>query len=326
MKNNYKQIVILALLPLILVLIYVFNNKKSLEFDLNKAYTKKNLIPVAIIGSGPAGLTAALFTARAKIKTIVFAGHEPGGQLTGVKRIENWPGKKRMEGSVLMKELQEQAAHFGAEMIYETIKRVDFTQWPFKLISNEGKEVHALAVIIATGGLPKKLEIPGVDEYWGKGIGTCAICDAPFNKDQEVIVVGGGDPAGEVALQLAAYAKKVTMVSSEERLQACATVQDYLKEANNIEILTGLTPEKVVGDGTSITSLAVKNMKGQELHIPTKALYFVIGYKPITNILSRILKQITKDLLSCKAGLKKRQCPGFLLQAPLRTSIMVKQE
>lgn len=290
-------------------------------YDLNNAYTKKNLIPVAIIGSGPAGLSAALYTARAKIKTIIFAGHEPGGQLNHVRRIENWPGKEKIEGAVLMKELDEQAQHFGAEMIYETIKRVDFTEWPFKLISNSGKEIHALAVIIATGGLPKKLEIPGVDEYWGKGIGTCAICDAPFNKDQDVIVVGGSDAAAEVALQLAAYAKKVTVISEEKQLAACATVQDYLKDAKNIEILTDLHPEKVIGDGTSVTGLDVKNTKGEVYIIPTKALYFVIGYKPISNIFKPYIETDENGFVIMQGRSQKTSIPGIFAAGTIEDKV-----
>ncbi len=290
-----------------------FTHKKNdLSFDLKKAYGQKNVIPVVIIGSGPAGLSAALYTARAKIKTVVFAGHEPGGTLNQVMHIENWPGKKKIKGSTLMHELEDQAKQFGAEIIYETINKVDLTKWPFTLISNEGTEVHAFTVIITTGGIAKKLEVPGVDEYWGKGIGSCAICDAPFNKDQDVVVVGGGDPAAEIALQVAAYAKKVTMCVEEKRLPACATVQDYLKAAKNIHILTSTRIDKILGDGTTLTSVSTTNTAtDKKMLLPTKALYFGIGYKPISNIFKPSIETDKDGYIVLQGRSQKTSLPGI---------------
>jgi thioredoxin reductase (NADPH) len=182
------------------------------HFDLEQAIKLENVVPVAIVGSGPAGLSAALYIARAGMKAFVFGGPTPCGQLTQTTFIENWPGREKVLGVDLMNDVKHQAESFGACIINDTITSTDFSQWPFILKTEEGREFKALSVIIATGAHPKILSVPGEKKFWGKGVTTCAVCDAPFFGGKEVIVVGGGDSAAEQVFELAPYVKKVTVL------------------------------------------------------------------------------------------------------------------
>ncbi len=191
-----------------------------------------------MIGSGPTGLSAALFTARAGFKTVVLAGSQPGGHLSEISTIENWPGTPKMKGADLGQELERQAAEFGAHMLKDNAKDIDLSQWPFKIHTTDGTTLTALTIIAATGGEPKRLNVPGMETYWGKGVGVCTICDAPLNKGQTVIVVGGSDTAAERAMQLAPFAKQVIMVVREPQLPGkVAQVQKYLNEYDNISTM-----------------------------------------------------------------------------------------
>jgi thioredoxin reductase (NADPH) len=248
---------------------------------------KTNIVPVAIIGGGPAGLSAGVYTSRAQLRTIIFAGAEPGGELTGVKLIENWPGRSGSTGAKVIDDLTAQAKHFGAIIINQTIKSVDLNQWPFVLTTEEGTTLHAFAVIVASGGIARRLQIPGVEKYWGKGVGSCTICEAPFYKDKDAAVIGGGDTSGERALQLAAYAKNVYLIVREPRIQACATVQDYLKKAKNIHILLNTRLEEIRGNDEIVTSMILKEGKNAPREVPINGLYFAIGYIPNSDLIKK---------------------------------------
>ena len=163
-----------------------------------------------IIGSGPAGLTAAIYAARADLNPIVIEGSVPGGQLMGTSIVENWPGTKSIMGPQLMMDMKEHAKGLGTEFISESITGVDFSKQPFLLSTDRDKELKAQTVIIATGSTPNHLNVEGEEEYWGKGITTCAVCDGAFYKDKKVVVVGGGDTAKEDASFLKKFTKDVT--------------------------------------------------------------------------------------------------------------------
>jgi thioredoxin reductase (NADPH) len=259
---------------------FIFSIKYP-NFNLEQLKTISNIVPVLVIGSGPAGLSAALYTSRADFNTIVISGDQLGGTLMDVKYIENWPGRKKTTGAQAIEELQDQAESFGTKIIVDAIKTVDFSSWPYKVFTENDLTLNALSVIIATGGTPKKLDIPGVEKYWGNGVGLCSICEAPFNKGKDVAVIGGGDTAAERALQLAAYANKVYMIVKKPTMDANATVQGYLHDNKNIEIKTDTELKEILGDGINVAGMTIFDHKTNSAQqIPISAVYFAIGYSP----------------------------------------------
>ncbi len=174
----------------------------TVTHDITTVFDKENVIPLVIIGSGPAGLGAGLYGARDNTETLIIEGQNPGGLLMYTTEVGNWGGQKSILGPDIIKELREQVAAAGAEFMADAVESVDFSQWPFVLKTMNGKTIHALSVVVATGASPRKLGVPGEDTYWGRGVTACAKCDALFFKGMDVVVVGGGDSAIEEALQL----------------------------------------------------------------------------------------------------------------------------
>lgn len=264
------------------------------KLDLNKLSSIKNLRPVIIIGSGPAGLTAAMYLARAKLKPLVITGDELGGQLTEASYVENFPTKPKMSGIELMNDAQTQAEKFGAELLKSKVKKIDFSKRPFEITLENEEVLNALAIIIATGGSQRTLDIPGVKEFWGKGIGVCSICDAPFDKGKDVAIIGGGDAAGDRALQLSAYAKQVTLLVRAPAMRAAAVVQDYLKTAKNISIMVNVDVKKIVGKDRVEGVEIVDSQTGKSSKLPVQAVYFALGFIPRTELFKGQL-DLTKD-------------------------------
>ncbi len=245
----------------------------------------QNLAPVVIIGSGPAGLAAALYTSRMNWPTYVFEGPQPGGQLTETSVIENWPGVGSERGPVLMSNAKDQVRAFGATFSPETITRVDLkTRYPYTLWTDEGREIRAAAIIVATGAQALRLGIEGEDTYWSRGVSTCAVCDAFFYKGKIVAVAGGGDSAAEEALELATFAEKVIMLVRGERLRASPIMQKRLRSNPRIEIRFKTKPNKVIGDGNHVTSLDITNAQGKHEVLAVNALFLGIGHTPNTDV------------------------------------------
>lgn len=267
----------------------VYNyTKKKTDVDLKSLENKDNIIPIAILGSGPAGLSAAIYGARANIYTVVFQGPKPGGQLTETSYVENWPGTPKMLGVDLINQTQKQAERFGAVMVSEAIEKVDFSSWPFKLYTEEGKELNALSVVIATGSTPIKLGVPGEDTYWGKGVTTCAICDAPYYKNKKVVVAGGGDSAVEEATLLASFASSVTMLVRKDSMRAAPTMQARLKQFNNIKVLYNTEIKEVLGNDQEVTGVKLFNNKTQETYqFPVDGVFLAIGHTPNSGFLNK---------------------------------------
>lgn len=244
-----------------------------------------NLAPVVVIGSGPAGLAAALYTSRMNWPTYVFEGPQPGGQLTETSVIENWPGVGAERGPLLMNKAKEHVRSFGATFVPETITRIDLkTRYPYTLWTDEGREIRAAAIVVATGAQALRLGIDGEEEYWGRGVSTCAVCDAFFYKGKVVAVVGGGDSAAEEALELASFAEKVIMLVRGERLRASPIMQNRLRSNPRIEIRFKTKPTKVLGDGQHVTSLDITNSEGKQELLPVNALFLGIGHTPNTEV------------------------------------------
>lgn len=184
-----------SLATLFFVAVYVFVSKFSshtFKISVENVAQEKNIVPVVVIGSGPAGLSAALYTARADYKTVVAAGPKEGGQLLEAAYVENWPAKEKLTGLAVMADLRKQAESFGVQVLTATVEKVDFSSWPFTVYLDTGQPLKALTIIAATGGSQRLLNIPGVQTYLGKGVGVCTICDAPFEKGKDVVVIGGG--------------------------------------------------------------------------------------------------------------------------------------
>lgn len=261
-----------------------------IPYDIRDAVGKPNLVPVVIVGSGPAGLSAALYTCRANFQTLVIEGKEPGGQLTKTSYVENWPGIKRRLGHQAIATLREQAQSFGAEFLPDFVERVDLSSWPFVVYTKGGLQLHAMTLMIGTGATPRYLGIKGEKEYWGNGVTACAICDAPLYKGDEVVVVGGGDAAVEEAIQLASYAKKITVLVRKGKMRATWAMQDRLKGYPNISIIYNVEIQEILGDGDFVTGVRLLNSETGEISdFSTHGVFLAIGRIPNSQIFSDFL-------------------------------------
>jgi thioredoxin reductase (NADPH) len=219
---------------------------------------------VAIIGSGPAGFTAAIYAARANLNPIIINGNAPGGQLTITTDVENYPGfAEVIQGPWLMEQMQKQAEHVGTKIFYDHISKVDFSKRPFKLTGESGDIFEADAVVIATGAQAKWLGLESEKKFQGFGVSGCATCDGFFFKNKEVIVIGGGNSAVEEALYLTNHAKKVYVVHRGDKFKAEKILQDRLFKNPKIEVIWNHALEEVVGSENpkSVTAARLKNVK-----------------------------------------------------------------
>lgn len=236
-----------------------------------------------IIGSGPAGLTGAIYAARSNLKSLVIDGDEPGGQLMGTSYVENWPGEKSILGPKLMMNMREHAQHFGTEFLSENVTKVDFSKKPFTLWTNRDKELKAHAIIIATGATPKRLIVPGENEYWGKGVTTCAVCDAAFYPNKEVLIVGGGDTAMEDASFMKKFTKKITVVHILDKLTASHAMQEYVINDPDVNIIYHSTVTEFHGNGNHVTGVTITNHKtGEKIKKDIDGVFIAIGLTPNT--------------------------------------------
>jgi thioredoxin reductase (NADPH) len=242
-----------------------------------------------IIGSGPAGLTAALYAARANLSPVVFEGIQPGGQLTITTDVENYPGfPKGIMGPELMEHFREQAVRFGATSLFKNITRVDFSVRPFRLWADD-EEFSAAAVIVATGASARLLDIPSEKEYMGYGVSACATCDGFFFKGLQVMVVGGGDTAIEEATFLTKFATHVTIVHRRDTLRASKIMQDKAFKNPKIGFLWDSVIEEILGqtiDGKkSVQAVRVRNVKTGALStVPADGVFMGIGHRPNTDL------------------------------------------
>ncbi len=241
---------------------------------------------VYIIGSGPAGYTAALYAARANLSPYMATGTQPGGQLTTTTDVENYPGfPDGVMGPEMMQLFEKQAVRFGLEVVYKMVERVDFSSRPFRMWEDDGSEHTADAVIIATGASAKYLGIPGEEEYLGRGVSACATCDGFFFRDQELVVVGGGDTAMEEANFLTKFASRVYVIHRRDTLRASKIMQERAFKNDKIEFIWNTTVEEVVGDGQGVTGVKLKNRETGETELKAVTGYFsAIGHQPNTSL------------------------------------------
>lgn len=250
---------------------------------------------VVVIGSGPAGFTAGLYASRANLDTVVFEGMQPGGQLMITTEVENFPGFEHgVQGPEMMDIFRKQANRFGAKSIYEIITKVDFSNRPFKLWNDAGKEYTADAVIISTGAKAKLLEMPSEQKYWGRGISACATCDGFFYRGKHVAVVGGGDTALEEANYLTNMAASVTLIHRRQEFRASQIMVDRIKANPKITLVLDSVIDEFLGETVnnfpSLTNVRVKNVKTNETQdIPVEGCFIAIGHKPNTEIFNGII-------------------------------------
>ncbi|MBS0633796.1 MAG: thioredoxin-disulfide reductase [Verrucomicrobia bacterium] len=247
---------------------------------------------VVIIGTGCAGLTAAIYTGRANLNPLVLEGPLPGGQLTTTSEVENFPGFPHgVDGFQLMDNLRQQATKFGTRFEQALVTDVDFTSHPRKLIAGD-RVILARSVIIATGASPRMTGIPGEKElYGGKGVTTCATCDGAFYRKMEVAVIGGGDSAAEEALFLTRFASKVYLVHRRDSLRASKIMADRATSHEKIQCVWDSVPVSVEGvDAGAVSGLKVKNVKtGAESVLPVKGIFVAIGHVPNTGPFAKVL-------------------------------------
>ncbi len=249
-----------------------------------------------IIGSGPAGYTAAIYSARADLHPVMYQGMQPGGQLTITTEVDNFPGyPDGAEGPAMMEDMKKQAERFGTDIRWGEIAEVDFSERPFKVKTDDGKDILAETVIIATGASARWLGLPSEKEYNGYGVSACATCDGYFYRGKTVALVGGGDTAAEEASYLANLAEKVYLIHRRDELRASKAMQKRVFKTENIEMVWDSVPKEIIGkqEGFSkaVTGVIVENVKtGEQKTIDIDGFFVAIGHKPNSSIFEGKLK------------------------------------
>lgn len=259
---------------------------------------------VLIIGSGPAGYTAAIYASRANLEPVLYQGEQPGGQLTITNDVENFPGyAEGINGPQMMMDLQKQAERFGTSVRNGLITAVDFSKKPFTATVNDSETITADSVIISTGASAKWLGLPSEDKFkYGGGVSACAVCDGFFFRGQDVVVVGGGDTACEEATYLSKLCKKVYLLVRRDEMRASKIMQARVEKAENIEVLWNTETVEVLGDET-VEGAIVKNINtGEERKLDATGFFVAIGHKPNTDIFKGILDMDESGYLITKPG------------------------
>lgn len=271
---------------------------------------------IIIIGTGPAGLTAAIYSARANRKTLILEGPEPGGQLMTTTEVENYPGfAEGVQGPEMMEIFRKQAQRFNAETKYETVIGVDLLNQPFTIKTDADATYTADAVIIATGARAKRLDIPSEQEYYGFGISGCATCDGFFYRGKNVIVVGGGDTAMEDALYLANLANSVTIIHRREEFRASKIMLQRAQNHPKIKIITNVVIDEFYGEtkgfSKSLTGVKLRNTKTNEItDFPIDGVFLAIGHTPNTDLFKNVLDTDSVGYLITKNKSTYTNLPG----------------
>jgi thioredoxin reductase (NADPH) len=241
-----------------------------------------------IIGGGPAGYTAAIYASRASLSPVLYEGMEPGGQLMTTTVVENYPGfPEGIEAYPLMEGMKKQAARFGADIRRGTVVEADLSARPFRLKIDNGTEIEAEALIIATGATARYLGLPSEAAYRGRGVSACATCDGFFYRRKTVAVVGGGDTACEEATYLAGLCQKVYMIVRRDVLRASEAMQEKVRAMENIEILWNCNTQEVLGDGEKVTGVRLLRKDGTVFDVELDGFFLAIGHHPVTEVFSR---------------------------------------
>ncbi len=280
---------------------------------------------VLIIGSGPAGYTAAVYAARAMLKPVMVLGIEPGGQLTTTTDVENYPGfSKVIQGPWLMEQMREQAKAVGTEMIEDHIASVNLKSKPFEAIGDGGQKYTADTIIISTGAQARWLNIDSEQKFRGFGVSACATCDGFFFKDKTVAVVGGGNAAVEEAMFLTKFASKVQLIHRRDSLRAEKMLQKKLMENKKIEIIWDSVVEEVIGDNEpkNVKGLKIKNVKTNKVEeLKIHGLFVAIGHDPATALFKDQLKMDKEGYLLTKPDSSETNIPGVYAAGDVKDKV-----
>ena len=280
---------------------------------------------VLILGSGPAGYTAAIYAARAMLKPILVHGSEPGGQMTTTTDVQNYPGYSDViQGPWLMNQMKDQAKAVGTDMIQDHIKKVDLSKKPFKAIGDSGQEYTGDSIIISTGAQARWLNLKSEQEYRGFGVSGCATCDGFFFKDKEVAVIGGGNAAVEEALFLTKFATKVRLIHRRDKLRAEKMLQKKLMENKKIEIIWDSVLEEVLGNKNpkGVTGIKIKNLKTNKIsEINIHGLFIAIGHDPATSLFKGQLDMDKEGYLITKPDSTATNMPGVFAAGDVKDKI-----
>jgi len=280
---------------------------------------------VLILGSGPAGYTAAIYSARAMLKPILVYGSEPGGQLSTTTDVQNYPGYSDIiQGPWLMEQMKEQSKAVGTKMIQDHIKKVDLSKKPFKAIGDSGKEYLGDTLIISTGAQARWLNLKSEQEYRGFGVSGCATCDGFFYKDKEVAVIGGGNAAVEEAIFLTKFATKVKLIHRRDELRAEKILQKKLMENKKIEIIWNSVLEEVLGNKNpkGVTGIKIKNVKTNKItQIGIHGLFIAIGHDPATSLFKGQLDMDKEGYLITKPDSTATNKPGVFAAGDVKDKV-----
>jgi thioredoxin reductase (NADPH) len=270
------------------------------------------IVKVLIIGSGPAGYTAAIYAARAGLKPVLYTGGQPGGQLTITNDVENFPGyPDGINGPQMMVDLQKQAERFGTKVNYGLVTSVDFSGYPHKVVVDEKHEIIAETVIIATGATAKYLGLPSEMHYYNKGVSACAVCDGYFYRGKEVAVVGAGDSAAEESTYLANLCSKVHLIVRRDEMRASKIMQHRVEKTPNIEIHWNTETEEILGDDNGVNGVRIVNNKtGEKKDIKVQGFFLAIGHKPNTDIFRGFIDMDETGYIKVLPGTSKTNIPG----------------
>ena len=268
-------------------------------------------VKVLIIGSGPAGYTAAIYTSRANLQPVLYEGIEPGGQLTTTTEVENFPGyPDGVDGNQMMADMRRQAERFGADIRSGVITQADLSQRPFRVVVDGTKELRAEALIIATGASAKYLGLPSETKFRGQGVSACATCDGFFYRRKDVAVVGGGDTACEEATYLASLCRQVYLIVRKPFLRASKAMQQRVFDTPNIEVLFEHNTVEVLGDDSGVTGALLRKTDGTERTIDISGFFLAIGHHPNTELFAGQLELDAEGYIRTVPGTSKTNIEG----------------
>ena len=279
---------------------------------------------LVIIGSGPAGYTAAIYAARAMLEPVLFQGIEPGGQLTITTEVENWPGDTSVQGPELMQRMEAHAASLGTQVIADTVTRLDLSQRPFALECDSGTRMTADAVILATGARAKWLGLPSEDRFKGFGVSACATCDGFFYRDKPVVVIGGGNTAVEEALFLTNFASKVTLVHRRDSLRAERILQERLFKHPKVEVIWDHVLDEVLGTDMppGVTGVRLRSVKDDSLReLTADGMFVAIGHAPASELVLGQVETRAGGYVNVRPGTTQTTVPGVFAAGDLTDDV-----